>query len=78
VLEGARAGAAATIAVNAADEIAVSRFLRGELAFNRIASVLERALVLASRVSIGVAPDLATILAFDRDVRDELAAAAVA
>ena len=78
VLEAALQGAAATIAVNAADEIAVERFLHGDLTFTAIAGVLDRALGIASRSSLGATPDLATILGFDREVRRELAAKALA
>jgi 1-deoxy-D-xylulose-5-phosphate reductoisomerase len=77
VLEAARRGAAATVAVNAADEVAVERFLRGDLPFSGIAGVLERGLALADRASLGATPDLAAILAFDAEVRDELRATAV-
>ena len=78
VLDAARRGPAATIAVNAADEVAVERFLRGEIAFTAIADVLERALSIAARSRLGPAPDLPTILAFDREVRRELMAKAIA
>ena len=77
VLEAARRGPAATIAVNAADEVAVERFLRGELAFADIAGVVERGLALAEREPLGAEPDLEAILAFDHDVRRELSAKAV-
>jgi 1-deoxy-D-xylulose-5-phosphate reductoisomerase len=72
VLEAARLGPAATIAVNAADEIAVARFLAGELSFTGIADVLERALAIAQRAALPAEPDLETIVAFDHDVRREL------
>src|SRR5205823_14995310 len=77
VLEAASQGPAAMIAVNAADEIAVERYLHGDLAFTAIAGVLERALGIASRSPLGAAPDLASILAFDREVRRELTAKAM-
>ena len=77
VLEAAHAGTAATIAVNAADEVAVARFLRGELSFRAIAGVLERALAIAARASLGASPDLDAILAFDAEVRRELSAKVV-
>ena len=77
VLEAASQGPASMIAVNAADEIAVERFLHGDLAFTAIAGVLERALGIASRSPLGAAPDLASILAFDREVRRELTAKAM-
>ncbi len=77
VLEAARRGAAATIAVNAADELAVERFLRGEISFTGIAGLLERALTLAARSGLGAQPDLDAILAFDAEVRRALAAPAV-
>ncbi len=76
VLEAARRDAAATVAVNAADEVAVGRFLRGEISFPAIAELLERALALAARARLGAAPDLGAILAFDAEVRQTLSARA--
>lgn len=74
VLEAARRGGAHTVAVNAADEVAVERFLRRELRFTEIARELEFALGLAARSGIGTEPELDTILAFDAEVRRALAA----
>ena len=78
VLEAARQGPAATVAVNAADEVAVERFLRGDLSFGGIAGVLEHALAIAARSRLGREPDLETIFDFDRQVRRELTAKVVA
>ncbi len=77
VLEAAGRGGAATVAVNAADELAVERFLAGAIPLTGIADLLERALSLAARSGIGSEPDLDTILAFDAEVRRTLAAPAV-
>lgn len=74
VLEAARAGGAATVAVNAADELAVERFLGGGIGYGDIAGLLERGLETAARSGIGAEPDLDTILAFDHEVRRALSA----
>lgn len=75
VLEAARRGAAAAIAVNAADEVAVERFLRGEIRFTDIARQLERGMDVATRSGVGAAPPLDAILALDAEVRRELGTA---
>ena len=77
VIEAARRGAAAAIAVNAADEVAVERFLRGEIPFTGIPEMLERARTLAERSGLGREPELDAILAFDAEVRRALSAPAV-
>jgi 1-deoxy-D-xylulose-5-phosphate reductoisomerase len=77
VLEAGRRGGAATIAVNAADEVGVERFLRGEARLSDIAALLERALAIADGSGIGREPDLDTILAFDAEVRRALSVPAV-
>jgi 1-deoxy-D-xylulose-5-phosphate reductoisomerase len=72
VLEAARQGPAATIAVNAADEVAVHRFLRGEIRFDDIARELERGLRLAEASRVGQEPTLDEILGLDAEVRAAL------
>ena len=61
-------GSRATAALIAADEVAVSRFLAGTLPFNGIPALLEAAV---SRFGEGAdqAPDLATLVALDAEVR---------
>lgn len=73
VVEAGRRGGAYAVAANAADELAVERFLRGEIRFTEIASELERGQVLASRAGLSTEPDLDAILAFDAEVRRTLA-----
>ncbi|HVR88603.1 MAG TPA: 1-deoxy-D-xylulose-5-phosphate reductoisomerase [Candidatus Limnocylindria bacterium] len=71
VLETARAGDQGAMAgLSAADEIAVARFLAGEIAFTDIAAELRRGAALGA--GAGGAPDLETILAIDARVRREL------
>lgn len=77
VLDAARRGAAASVAVNAADEVAVGRFLRGEIRFTEIARELERGLAIAERAVLGPEPELDAILALDAEVRRQLVPAAV-
>jgi len=72
VLEAARSGSAgATIGLSAADEIAVERFLRGEIRFTDIAPLLRRGAELGARAK--EAASLSEIVALDRSVRDALA-----
>jgi 1-deoxy-D-xylulose-5-phosphate reductoisomerase len=68
----------ALIGLSAADEIAVERFLAGDLAFTEIADVLRRGAELARGPAGAGAPSLAEIHAIDRAVRLALADAAVA
>ena len=77
VLEAARRGPASLIAVNAADEVAVERFLHGEIPFTGIAELLERALAIAAGASLRD-PDVDEVIAFDAEVRRRLAAVPVA
>ena len=79
VLATARRGdARALIGVSAADEIAVERFLGGDLPFSGIADVLRRGAELARGPAGAGAPSLAEIHAVDRAVRLALTDAAVA
>jgi 1-deoxy-D-xylulose-5-phosphate reductoisomerase len=61
-------GSRATAALIAADEVAVSRFLAGTLSFGGIPALLEAAV---TRFGEGAdqAPDLATLVALDAEVR---------
>jgi 1-deoxy-D-xylulose-5-phosphate reductoisomerase len=76
VLEAAHRGAAATAAVNAADEVAVERFLTGEIRFTDIARELERGLRVAEGARLDAEPDVDAILALDAEVRRALSRAA--
>ncbi len=65
--EAARAGGAHCIALNAADEVAVDAFLRGEMPFTGIARTIERVLELTpSRTPA----DIAEVLLIDRACRE--------
>ena len=76
VLETARSGdVAAMIGLSAADEVAVARFLRGEIRFDEIASYLRRGASLGAAQRAPAAPDLGEILGVDRAVRTALEAA---
>jgi 1-deoxy-D-xylulose-5-phosphate reductoisomerase len=71
VLATARSGdLGAMVGLSAADEIAVERFLRGEISFMRIPELLARGAELGAAGR--QAPDLATIRAIDADVRARL------
>jgi len=59
----------AVIGVSAADEIAVERFLRGEIAFTGIAETLRRGAEIARGPAGAALPSLAEIRAVDRAVR---------
>lgn len=64
--EAQRAGGTATCTLNAADEIAVESFLRGEISFPGIAEVVEETL---ERVSSITAASIADVLEKDRESR---------
>jgi 1-deoxy-D-xylulose-5-phosphate reductoisomerase len=55
--------------LNAANEIAVEAFLRGQLRYTAIATVIERTLEAADRDRIADAGELEAILAVDRWAR---------
>ena len=75
VLETARSGSAgAMIGLSAADEIAVERFLRGEIRFTDIAPLLRRGAAAGAKATETAEPTLHEILAIDRTVRDTFAA----
>lgn len=61
-----RAGGSATCTLNAADEVAVESFLRGEITFPGIAEVVEETL---ERVSTNTASSIADVLEKDRESR---------
>lgn len=73
VVDAARAGTAALVGVNAADEIAVSRFLAGELPFGDIPRLLERGRDVATRAGVRDDAGLDAILALDAEVRAAVA-----
>jgi 1-deoxy-D-xylulose 5-phosphate reductoisomerase len=76
VLDTARSGdLAAMIGLSAADEVAVARFLRGEIRFDEIASYLRRGASLGAAQRAPASPDLGEILGVDRAVRTALEAA---
>ena len=76
VLDIARSGdVAAMIGLSAADEVAVARFLRGEIRFDEIASYLRRGASLGAAQRAPASPDLGEILGVDRTVRTALEAA---
>jgi 1-deoxy-D-xylulose-5-phosphate reductoisomerase len=60
------AGESAPVTLNAANEIAVERFLQGGLAFDRIPALIEDVL---SRTRVIVLRDLAHVLEVDREAR---------
>jgi 1-deoxy-D-xylulose-5-phosphate reductoisomerase len=74
VLETARSGdPAAMVGLSAADEVAVERFLRGDIPFTDIAPLLRRGAELGARAGRGPEPDLDEIVAIDASVRASLA-----
>ncbi|HEX6060603.1 MAG TPA: 1-deoxy-D-xylulose-5-phosphate reductoisomerase [Candidatus Limnocylindria bacterium] len=74
VLAAARTGdQGAMVGVSAADEVAVARFLAGEIAFTEIAGFLRRGAELGA--GAGAAPGLDEIIRIDGRVRRELAPA---
>jgi 1-deoxy-D-xylulose-5-phosphate reductoisomerase len=78
VLETARSGdLGAMIGLSAADELAVERFLNGEIAFTDIASLLRRGADLGARAKRSREPDLAEVIAIDAAVRASLGTPAV-
>src|SRR5207247_1111339 len=68
VLDIARSGdLAAMIGLSAADEVAVARFLRGEVRFDEIASYLRRGAALGSAQRAPASPDLGALLILGQD-----------
>ena len=73
VLETARSGdRAAMIGLSAADELAVERFLRHEIAFGDIASYLRRGAEIGARQGVRGDPELDTVERVDAAVRAAL------
>ena len=66
-LESARTGGTATAVLNGANEVAVEKFLRGEIGFYDISRLVEKAL---KEVPVVQAPGLDEILAADRLARE--------
>ncbi len=74
VLDTARSGdLAAMIGLSAADEVAVERFLRGDIPFTDIAPLLRHGAELGAAQRASAEPALDEILAIDAAVRAELA-----
>jgi len=74
VLETARSGdLAAMVGLSAADEVAVERFLRGEIPFTDIASVLRQGAEIGARQGGSKEPELDEVVAIDAVVRASLA-----
>jgi 1-deoxy-D-xylulose-5-phosphate reductoisomerase len=59
-------GESGPVTLSAANEVAVERFLRRELTFDRIPAVIEEVL---TRAPAGVLGDLAHVLEVDREAR---------
>ena len=79
VLETARSGdLGAMVGLSAADELAVERFLHGDIAFTDIASLLRRGAELGARARRSREPDLDEVIAIDAAVRASLGTPAVA
>jgi 1-deoxy-D-xylulose-5-phosphate reductoisomerase len=64
--EAAEAGGAKTVALNAADEVAVASFLEGEIRFDRIPRVIEEVLV---ETNSGALESIRAVLAADAEAR---------
>ena len=77
VLETARSGdLGAMIGLSAADELAVERFLHGDIPFTDIAALLRRGADLGARAKHSSQPELDEIIAIDASVRASLSAPA--
>jgi 1-deoxy-D-xylulose-5-phosphate reductoisomerase len=64
--EAAEAGGGKTVALNAADEIAVSSFLEGSIGFEDISKVIEAVL---SATAVGSLESISEVLEVDREAR---------
>jgi 1-deoxy-D-xylulose 5-phosphate reductoisomerase len=60
------------VGLSAADELAVERFLRGEIPFTDIADLLRRGADLGARAKQSREPELDEIIAIDASVRASL------
>ena len=77
VLETARSGdLGAMVGLSAADELAVERFLRGDIPFTDVAALLRRGAELGARAARSREPELDEIIAIDASVRASLATSA--
>ena len=73
VLETAHSGdLGAMIGISAADEIAVERFLRGDIPFTDISALLRRGAEVGAAAHAGPEPDLEEVIAIDASVRSVL------
>jgi 1-deoxy-D-xylulose-5-phosphate reductoisomerase len=73
VLETARSGdLGAMVGLSAADELAVERFLRGDIPFTDIAALLRRGADLGARAKQSREPELDEVIAIDASVRASL------
>jgi 1-deoxy-D-xylulose-5-phosphate reductoisomerase len=78
VIAAARSGdLAAMVGLSAADEVAVERFLAGDIPFTDIAPMLERGAELGARERHAAEPELDEIIAIDTAVRATLSKEAV-
>lgn len=68
--QAAECGGSMTTCLNAANEVAVGEFLAGQIGFCEIIQLVERALAAHNLIP---EPDLASILAVDQQVREEVA-----
>ena len=68
-MEAARVGGTTTAVLSAADEVAVERFLAGEIAFTEIPEVVDRALQAHQSIS---RPTVDEVLAIDQEVRRDV------
>lgn len=66
--EAVEAGGAKTVALNAADEVAVAAFLEGKIRFDQIPRVIEEVL---AETSSGALESIREVLEADRDARQE-------
>jgi 1-deoxy-D-xylulose-5-phosphate reductoisomerase len=64
--DAAEAGGAKTVALNAADEVAVAAFLEGSIAFDEIPRIIEDALSASNSGKLGSIPE---VLQADSDAR---------
>jgi 1-deoxy-D-xylulose-5-phosphate reductoisomerase len=64
--EAAQAGGAKTVALNAADEVAVAGFLAGSIDFNDIPAIIEQVL---AETKTGILPSIQEVLAADIEAR---------
>jgi 1-deoxy-D-xylulose-5-phosphate reductoisomerase len=79
VIEAAHSGdLGAMIGISAADEIAVERFLRGDIPFTDIAPLLRRGAEIGASAHTGPEPELDEVITIDASVRSVFGASPVA